>query len=187
MGGHWVNGKVVGKAGGQTAKVATQVPDYSNDNLYKLENGEEKGVFYIHQIKLCRTADGAKHCSVSDPLKLYVVASNGVITKTKITPVAPKDENDNDIEVPGPVETYGGTGDSGEEGDDIVPPGQTKDTSISINTDSQNTKGQTPLATPSIGYIAGSWKAFATSSDIAVKLNKYYGNVGSHWKIETYK
>jgi chitodextrinase len=185
---HWIDGRVVGKAGGQTAKVATQVTMFNDNKLYRLEGGKEKGVFYVHQIKLCRTANGRKHCSVSDPLKLYVTKANGKIAVTPKSDPTVKDRKGKEIEVPRFPE-IGDNEDTGEGAkiSDPVPPGQKEDTKLS-SSGSQDTADQTPLAVATVNYVSGSWKAFDQGTDnIEVKITKYYGNVGLYWKIAVYR
>lgn len=182
---HWVDGKVAGKAGGQVGTIAhPTILDYAV-NYFHIEDGVEKGKAYVYQVKLCRTDGGTKHCSVSDPLKLYVTAPTGSIPVTKTNPLPPKDTNNDVIVVPLPPVNSGGNDNTNNTPDDTTPQGQKPSSPTTPPADIA--KNQTPLAKATMNYVTGSWKAFELNSDIEVKMTKYYGNVGTNWKIEAYK
>ena len=71
----WEGGKIVGQAGGQTAKeIISAANCFSGDAsapCYYLEDGSDKGMQHLHQVRLCN--NDYADCSVSPVLKLKVV------------------------------------------------------------------------------------------------------------------
>ena len=174
----WEGGQVVGTDGGQTAKeiIAADVclSGDASAPCYYLENGSDKGMQHLHQVRLCN--NNYADCSVSPILKLKVVESDGTYD------VVRADEG-SDIEAEQNQTSENNTTEP------TVPPNKDADPTIGSGnsgsvTDSDTMAKGMDITAPSVQYIEGSWQPFLPITDvITIGLIKYWGQAGDRWEI----
>ena len=174
----WEGGQVVGTDGGQTAKeiIAADVclSGDASAPCYYLENGSDKGMQHLHQVRLCN--NNYADCSVSPILKLKVVESDGTydVVRADEDPDIDAEQNqtsENNITEP------------------TVPPNKDADPTIGSGnsgsvTDSDTMAKGMDITAPSVQYIEGSWQPFLPITDvITIGLIKYWGQAGDLWEL----
>ena len=174
----WEGGEIVGKAGGQTAKeiiaAAVCIAGDPSAPCYYLEDGSDKGMQHLHQVRLCN--NDYVDCSVSPLLTLKVVQSDGQYDISH--PVDSEDTSEADQN----------QSDGGQAPDPEVPPNKDADPTIGDNgggsvTDPNEMAEGMDITAPSVQYVEGSWQAFAPGTIINIGLIKYWGQAGDLWEL----
>ena len=173
----WLGGEVVGQAGGQTAKeIISAANCFSGDAsapCYYLEDGSDKGMQHLHQVRLCN--NDYADCSVSPVLKLKVVEADGTYDVVRADDGADTDADQNQTSE---VNTT----------DPTVPPNKDADPTIgdsgsgSVTNPNEMAKGM-DITAPSVQYVEGSWQPFLPNNDVTIGLIKYWGQAGDLWEL----
>ena len=171
----WEGGEIVGEDGGQTAKeiIAAAVCLAGNPSApcYYLEDGTDKGMQHLHQVRLCN--NDYADCSVSPVLKLKVVESDGTYDVVRADDGSDADQDqtsENNTSEP------------------TVPPNKDADPTIgssdggSVTNPDDMAEGM-DITAPSVQYIEGSWQPFLPVEDITIGLVKYWGQAGDLWEL----
>ena len=173
----WLGGEVVGQAGGQTAKeiIAAAVCIAGNPSApcYYLEDGSDKGMQHLHQVRLCN--NDYADCSVSPVLKLKVVEADGTYDVIRADDGADTDADQNQTSE---VNTT----------DPTVPPNKDADPTIGDNgggsvTDPNEMAQGMDITAPSVQYVEGSWQPFLPGADLSIGMIKYWGQAGDLWEL----
>ena len=173
----WEGGQVVGTDGGQTAKeiIAADVclSGDASAPCYYLENGSDKGMQHLHQVRLCN--NNYADCSVSPVLKLKVIESDGTYNVIRADDGADTDADQNQASE---VNTT----------DPTVPPNKDADPTIGSGnsgsvTDSDTMAKGMDITAPSVQYVEGSWQPFLPGNDVTIGLIKYWGQAGDLWEL----
>ena len=173
----WEGGQIVGKDGGQTAKeiIAAAVCLVGNASApcYYLEDGSDKGMQHLHQVRLCN--NNYTDCSVSPILKLKVVESDGTYNVVRADDGSGTEADQNQTSEVNTTEP-------------TVPPNKDADPTIGDNgggsvTDSNEMAEGMDITAPSVQYVEGSWQPFLPGNDITIGLIKYWGQAGDLWEL----
>ena len=177
----WEGGQIVGTDGGQTAKEIIQAAEcYPQGTAYDqvapchyLDDGESKGMQYLHQVRLCN--NDYANCSVSPVLKLKVVDSDGTYDVVRADDGSDTNASQNQTSENNTTEP-------------TVPPNKDADPTIGSGnsgsvTDSDTMAKGMDITAPSVQYVEGSWQAFATGLPINIGLIKYWGQAGDLWEL----
>ena len=173
----WLGGEVVGQAGGQTAKEIIAAAVCYNRNVsasapcYYLEDGSDKGMQHLHQVRLCN--NNYADCSVSPVLKLKVVEADGTYDVDR-----DDDGSEADQDQTSEVNTT----------DPTVPPNKDADPTIGDNgggsvTDPDEMAQGMDITAPSVQYVEGSWQPFLPGAELSIGMVKYWGQAGDLWEI----
>ena len=175
----WLGGEVVGQAGGQTAKEIIAAAVCYNRNVsasapcYYLEDGSDKGMQHLHQVRLCN--NNYTDCSVSPVLKLKVVEDDGTYD------VARSDDGSG-------TEADQDQTNENNTTDPTVPPNKDADPTIGDNgggsvTDPDEMAQGMDITAPSVQYVEGSWQPFLPGADLSIGMIKYWGQAGDLWEL----
>ena len=175
----WLGGEVVGQAGGQTAKEIIAAAVCYNRNVsasapcYYLEDGSDKGMQHLHQVRLCN--NNYADCSVSPVLKLKVVEADGTYDVARSDDGSGTDADQNQTSE---VNTT----------DPTVPPNKDADPTIGDNgggsvTDPDEMAQGMDITAPSVQYVEGSWQPFLPGADLSIGMIKYWGQAGDLWEL----
>ena len=173
----WEGGQIVGKDGGQTAKeiiaAAFCLVGDASAPCYYLEDGSDKGMQHLHQVRLCN--NNYTDCSVSPILKLKVVESDGTYNVVRADDGSGTEADQNQTSEVNTTEP-------------TVPPNKDADPTIGDNgggsvTDSNEMAEGMDITAPSVQYVEGSWQPFLPGNDITIGLIKYWGQAGDLWEL----
>ena len=175
----WLGGEVVGQAGGQTAKEIIAAAVCYNRNVsasapcYYLEDGSDKGMQHLHQVRLCN--NNYTDCSVSPVLKLKVVEGDGTYDVARSDDGSGTEADQNQTSE---VNTT----------DPTVPPNKDADPTIGDNgggsvTDTDEMAQSMDITAPSVQYVEGSWQPFLPGAELSIGMIKYWGQAGNLWEI----
>ena len=173
----WEGGEVVGEDGGQTAKeiIAAAVCLAGNPSApcYYLEDGSDKGMQHLHQVRLCN--NNYADCSVSPILKLKVVESDGTYDVIRADDGSNTEADQNQTSENNTTEP-------------TVPPNKDADPTIGDSdggsvTDPDDMADGMNITAPSVQYIEGSWQPFLPNNDVTIGLIKYWGQAGDLWEL----
>ena len=173
----WEGGQVVGTDGGQTAKeiiaAAVCIAGDSSAPCYYIEDGSDKGMQHLHQVRLCN--NDYADCSVSPVLKLKVIESDGTYDVIRADDGADTDADQNQASE---VNTT----------DPTVPPNKDADPTIGSGnsgsvTDPDDMADGMDITAPSVQYVEGSWQPFLPGNDVTIGLIKYWGQAGDLWEL----
>ena len=175
----WLGGEVVGQAGGQTAKEIIAAAVCHNRYItasspcYFLDDGSDKGMQHLHQVRLCN--NNYADCSVSPILKLKVVEADGtydVVRYDDDSGTAADQDQTSEVNTTDPT----------------VPPNKDADPTIGDNgggsvTDPDEMVQGMDITAPSVQYVEGSWQPFLPSADVTIGMVKYWGQAGDLWEL----
>ena len=177
----WEGGAVVGTDGGQTAKEIIQAlacyakgeSGYDVSPCYYLDAGEDKGMQYLHQVRLCN--NNYTDCSVSPILKLKVVESDGTYDVIRTDDGSSTEADQNQTSEVNTTEP-------------TVPPNKDADPTIGSSdggsiTDPDDMAEGMDITAPSVQYVEGSWQPFLRDTDISIGIIKYWGQAGDLWEL----
>ena len=178
----WEGGEIVGKDGGQTAKEIIQAlacyaqgeNGHDVSPCYYLEAGEDKGMQYLHQVRLCN--NNYTDCSVSPVLKLKVVESDGTYDVVRANDGSGTEADQNQTNENNTT-------------DPTVPPNKDADPTINSGddgssvTDTDEMAKSMDITAPSVQYVEGSWQPFLPGDNITIGLIKYWGQAGDLWEL----
>ena len=177
----WEGGQVVGTDGGQTAKEIIQATEcYAQGTAYDqvapchyLDDGESKGMQYLHQVRLCN--NNYADCSVSPILKLKVVESDGTYDVIRTDDGSNTEADQNQTSENNTTEP-------------TVPPNKDADPTIGDNgggsvTDPDDMADGMNITAPSVQYVEGSWQPFLPNNEVTIGLIKYWGQAGDLWEL----
>ena len=175
----WLGGEVVGQAGGQTAKeIIAAAVCYNryrtaSSPCYFLDDGSDRGLQHLHQVRLCN--NNYTDCSVSPVLKLKVVEDDGtydVVHDDDDSGTAADQDQTSEVNTTDPT----------------VPPNKDADPTIGDNgggsvTDPDEMTQGMDITAPSVQYVEGSWQPFLPGAYLSIGMIKYWGQAGDLWEI----